>query len=47
LKEIDGKLEVIPVRVPLKKLEGSAKARVTAKQLDELAKSIISEEAFK
>jgi hypothetical protein len=37
LDERVGKLEVIPISDPLKKLEGSAKARVTAKKLNELA----------
>lgn len=47
LQEIDGKLEVIPIADPLKKLEGSAKARISAKQLDELAESIVTNESFK
>jgi AbrB family looped-hinge helix DNA binding protein len=46
LQEKDGRLELIPVSDPLKKLKGSAKARITSKQLDELAESIITKEAF-
>jgi bifunctional DNA-binding transcriptional regulator/antitoxin component of YhaV-PrlF toxin-antitoxin module len=47
LEEKAGKLEVIPVSDPLKNLEGSAKARITAKKLDELAESIIMKEALR
>lgn len=47
LREKNGRLEVIPVLDPLKNLEGSAKARITAKALDELAESIIARESFR
>ena len=47
LQERDGKLELTPATDPLKKLKGSAKARVSAKQLDELAESIAVKESFK
>ena len=47
LEEKGGKLEVIPISDPLKKLEGSAKARITARKLDELAESIIMKEALR
>lgn len=45
-EEKDGKLELTPVLDSLKNLKGSAKARITSKQLDELAESIITKEAF-
>ncbi len=47
LQEKEGKLELIPISDPLKKLEGSAKARVTAKQLDTLTESIVTKESFR
>ncbi len=47
LEEKEGRLEVIPVSDPLKNLKGSAKAHVNAKQLDELAESIVMKEALK
>ena len=47
LQERDGKLELTPAADPLKKLKGSAKARVSPKQLDELAESIAVRESFK
>ena len=47
LHEKEGKLEITPIPDLLKKLEGSARARVTAKQLDELAESIVIDESFK
>jgi len=47
LKEKDGKLELTPIADPLKKLEGSAKVRVTARELDHLAEVILSKEALK
>ncbi|MFI5421998.1 MAG: hypothetical protein ACHQ1H_13620 [Nitrososphaerales archaeon] len=47
LREKNGKLEVIPIPDPLKKLECSAKAHVSAKQLDELSESIVIDESFK
>lgn len=43
----NGKLELMPVPDPLKKLKGSAKARITAKQLDELAESTLKNESFR
>lgn len=46
LQEKDGKLELTPISDPLRKLEGSAKVRITAKELDELAESIVKKEAF-
>ncbi len=47
LEERDGKLELTPAVDPLKRLKGSAKARVSAKQLDELAESIAVKKSFK
>ena len=47
LRETNGKLEVIPIADPFKKLEGSAKAHISTKQLDELAESIVTNESFK
>jgi AbrB family looped-hinge helix DNA binding protein len=47
LEEKGGRLEVIPVSDPLKNLKGSAKARVNAKQLDELAESMLIKKALK
>jgi AbrB family looped-hinge helix DNA binding protein len=47
LQEKEGKLELIPVSDPLKNLKGSVKMRVTAKQLDELAESILRKEALR
>ena len=47
LQEKDGKLEIIPIVDPFEKVEGSAKAHVSAKQLDELSESIVTNESFK
>jgi len=47
LQEKEGKLELIPVLDPLKKLEGSTKTRVTSRQLDELSESDVTKESFK
>jgi len=47
LREKDGKLELIPISDPLKKLEGSARSRLTSRQLDELAESSVTKESFK
>ena len=47
LREKDGKLELIPISDSLKKLEGSARSRLTSRQLDELAESSVTKESFK
>lgn len=47
LQEKNGKLELTPVSDPLKNLEGSLKTRLSAKQLDELAESILKKEALR
>ena len=46
LREKDGKLEVIPITDPLKKLQGSAKARITSSELDEIAEDLATREAL-
>lgn len=38
---------IVPIRDPLEELKGSAKARVSEEELDELAESMVSREALK
>jgi bifunctional DNA-binding transcriptional regulator/antitoxin component of YhaV-PrlF toxin-antitoxin module len=38
---------LVPIRDPLEELKGSAKARVSEEELDELAESMVSREAIK
>jgi len=47
LQEKNGNLELIPVSDPLKNLKGSVKTRLTPRQLDRLAESIIKKEAVR
>jgi bifunctional DNA-binding transcriptional regulator/antitoxin component of YhaV-PrlF toxin-antitoxin module len=38
---------IVPIRDPLEELKGSARARVSEEELDELAESMVSREALK
>lgn len=47
VEEKADRLEIVPLRDPLEKLKGSARARVSAERLDELAERKVTRQALK